>query len=67
MRKLLWLIPLFFAIPTFLAFAAAWAWVVFGVSLVGPWGIERTIACLAMAIVSAFSAGVVGTFLTEEE
>lgn len=61
MKKLLWLIPLFLAVPAIVGVVSAWSWILFGASLFGPWTADRLIACWALSMLALFSVPLVAS------
>lgn len=56
MRKLLWLIPVFFLLPMLALIASWWSWFFFGVELIDPYTEAHALTALAGMMFAFFAA-----------
>lgn len=59
MRKLLWLIPVFFLLPMLASIASWWNWFFFGVKLIDPYTELHALTALAGMMLATFAAFIV--------
>lgn len=59
MRKLLWLIPVFFLLPMLASIASWWNWFFFGVALINPYTKLHALTTLAGMMLATFAALIV--------
>lgn len=59
MRKLLWLIPVFFLLPMLASIASWWNWFFFGVALINPYTELHALTTLAGMMFATFAACIV--------
>lgn len=56
MRKLLWLLPVFFLLPMLASIASWWNWFFFGVALINPYTELHSLTTLAGMMLATFAA-----------